>query len=244
MGPRLPRRSDNLLSLHVNPQIAKTKIQKEVFLKRVAGPFDFPSFPNLQVSPLGLVHKKDGDMRIIHHLFYPENLSVNEFLDPTACSVHYSNIDQAAEMIALAGRGAYLAKTDIKSAFRLLPVSPGDFDRLGFSFQGKFYFDKMLPFGSSISCALSDKFSSFLNWLTHKYSHNNFNIHYLDDFLFCGSSYSSNCHHSFQTFRTICSDISVPISYEETVEPTYVLTFLGIELDSQNMTKWGLWYLL
>lgn len=38
MGPRLPRRSDNLPSLHVNPQIAKTKIQKEVFLKRGGWP--------------------------------------------------------------------------------------------------------------------------------------------------------------------------------------------------------------
>lgn len=62
-------------------------------------------------------------------------------------------------MIALAGEGAFLAKTDIKSAFRLLPVSPGDFDRLGLRFQGIFYVDKMLPFGSSISCALFDKFA-------------------------------------------------------------------------------------
>lgn len=94
------------------------KIKKEVFLKRVAGPFDFPPFPNLQVSPPGLIPKKDGDMRIIHHRYYPENVSVNNFIDPTACSVQYSNIDQAVKMIALAGRGAFLAKCDIKSAFR------------------------------------------------------------------------------------------------------------------------------
>lgn len=139
-------------------------------------------------------------------------------------------------MIALAGKGAFLAKTDIRSAFRLLPVSRGDFDLLGFRFQGKYYFDKMLPFGSSVSCVLFDKFASFLHWLTQRYSQNNFIIHYLDDFLFCGSSYSSNCHHSLQVFRTICSDIGVPIAYEKKVEPTHVLTFLGSELDSKNMT--------
>lgn len=65
-----------------------------MFLKRVAGPFDFPTFYNLQVSPLGLVSKKDGDMYLIHHLFYPENVSVNGFIDPTACSVQSSYIDQ------------------------------------------------------------------------------------------------------------------------------------------------------
>jgi hypothetical protein len=50
-----------------------------------------------------------------------------------------------------------LAKTDIKSAFRLLRVSPSEFDQLGFSFDNKFYFDKCLPFGASISCSLFEK---------------------------------------------------------------------------------------
>lgn len=65
MGPRLLRRSDNLSSLHVNSQIAQTKIQKEVFLKRVAGPFDFPPVSNLQASPLDLGPEKDGDMLLL-----------------------------------------------------------------------------------------------------------------------------------------------------------------------------------
>lgn len=98
-------------------------------------------------------------MCIIHHLSYSENVSVYDGINPTACSVQYKNIGQAAEMIALAGEGVFLAKTDIKSAFRLLPVSPGDFDRFGLRFQGIFYVDNMLPFGSSISCALFDKFA-------------------------------------------------------------------------------------
>lgn len=38
----------------------------------------------------------------------------------------------AAAMIARLGSGAYLAKSDIKSAFRLVPVSSTDFDLLGF----------------------------------------------------------------------------------------------------------------
>lgn len=42
-------------------------------------------------------------MHPIHHLPYPENLSVNGFMDSTACSVQYSNKDQGAEIKALAG---------------------------------------------------------------------------------------------------------------------------------------------
>lgn len=70
MGLRLPWRSDNL-HLQVNLQIPKNKIQEEVFLKRVADPFDFSPFPNLQVSPQGLVPKKDGDMHLIDHSLLP-----------------------------------------------------------------------------------------------------------------------------------------------------------------------------
>lgn len=77
-----------------------------------------------------------------------------------------------------------------------LNVSPGDFDLLGFRFQGKYYFEKILPFGSSISCAFFDKFATFLHWLTQKYSHNNFIIHYLDDFLFV-------VYHIHQTATTL-----------------------------------------
>jgi hypothetical protein len=71
-------------------------------------------------------------------------------------------------MINRIGNGGKLAKTDIKSAFRLLRVSPSDFDQIGFSFDNKFYFDKCLPFGASISCSLFEKFSTALHWFTEQ----------------------------------------------------------------------------
>lgn len=50
-------------------------------------------------------------------------------------------------MIHLLGKGTLFAKTDIKSAFRLLSIYPGDFDLSGIKLGDKFYFDKCLPFG-------------------------------------------------------------------------------------------------
>lgn len=55
--------------------------------------------------------------------------------------------------------GSLLAKSDIKSTLRLLPISPGDFDLFGFQLAVYFYFDKMVTFGSLISFALGK------NWL-------------------------------------------------------------------------------
>lgn len=59
------------------------KLDKEVSLGRMAGPFDEIPFPTFRVSPVGLVPKKDGDFRLIHHLFYPDFNSANYYIDQT-----------------------------------------------------------------------------------------------------------------------------------------------------------------
>lgn len=45
------------------------------------------------------------------------------------------------------GPGALLAKIDIKSAYRIIPVHPSDRPLLGMSFQRQVYIDASLPFG-------------------------------------------------------------------------------------------------
>lgn len=65
-------------SAHIQPESIDQKIQKEIIAGRVQWPFDNKPFSDLQSSPLGLVEKKEpGEFRIIHHLSYPENQSIN-----------------------------------------------------------------------------------------------------------------------------------------------------------------------
>jgi hypothetical protein len=45
------------------------------------------------------------------------------------------------------GKGTLLAKIDIKSAYRLIPVHPHDRKYLGMLWKGNLYIDAMLPFG-------------------------------------------------------------------------------------------------
>ena len=196
---------------------------------RVAGPFPQPPFPTLQVSPLGLVPKKDGDYRLIHRLSYPENASINCFIDSEQSSVKYSTIDDAAAIIAMLSRGTYLAKTDIKSAFRLLPVNNSDFDLLGFHFNHAFYYDKMLPLG-----AIWDIFACFLHWLIVDRSQNSSILHYLDDFLFCGREYSIS-KDTLDTFLTLVIWVFYLLAIKQYTPHTFLL-FGGIEFSTQDMT--------
>ena len=57
-----------------------------------------------------------------------------------------------------------IRKKDIKSAFRLLPIYPGDFDLLDFKIGSNYYIDKCLPMGCSISCSTLEHFSTFIHW--------------------------------------------------------------------------------
>ena len=125
---------------------------------RVAGPFNHLPMPTLRISPIFLTTKNNGDFRLIHNLSQPAENSVNDFIDSKFRSVRYSSIDDAVRLVKRIGHAGRLAKVDVKSAFRLLRVSPSDFDHLGFIFNNKYHYDKCLPMGASISCSLFEKF--------------------------------------------------------------------------------------
>ncbi|CAH2315539.1 Hypothetical predicted protein, partial [Pelobates cultripes] len=189
-----PSLADNLRSVVGKESILEDKLRKEVCLGRMAGPFDSPPFPNLRVSPLGLVPKKEpGSFRLIHHLSYPSGGSVNDDIDKEESHVRYASFDRALELVREAGKGALLAKSDIESAFRLFPVHPDCFHLLGCRFQGSFFFDMCLPMGCAISCSYFEMFASFLEWVVARVAGIESLTHYLDDFLFVGPRESDDC---------------------------------------------------
>ena len=225
-GPRMAFEAKNLKSAIQNPNIVRLKIKKELQAGRIAGPFTISPFKDLRVSPLGLVPKKEpGEFRLIHHLSYPEGESVNDYIDPKLCSVQYTKFDAAVQMVQHLGQGALLGKADIKSAFRLIPVSKDDFPLLGFKFDNLYYFDKALPFGCSISCAVFEKFATFLEWIVRKSCNVGDLEHYLDDYLFGGEKKTNHCTVMMETFFKLCQSLGVPIADEKTEGPTTILVF-------------------
>ena len=226
----------NHQSVTNEPDIVSTKILKEINMQRYLGPFDAIPFDNVVISPLGLVPKKElNSYRLIHDLSFPEGFSVNSDIPQEASSVQYQNIENAIHLVKENGYNCLMAKADIEEAFRQIPINPMDRHLLGLSWNNHFYFDACLPFGSSSSCQLFEKFSSALQWILE----NKFNVkstsHLLDDFCFVGKAGSRECHKSLFTFFAVCEALGVPIKKEKTVLPSTVLTIYGIELDSNLM---------
>ena len=102
--------------------------KKEVCLKRVVRPFQKVPFKHFIQSPVGLVEKQNGDTQLIFHLSHPRNTdkSVNANTPKEKCTVQYRDLDNAIKLCLQVGKGCYLAKSDMKSAFRHLPIRPKD----------------------------------------------------------------------------------------------------------------------
>jgi hypothetical protein len=150
------------------------------------------------------------------------------------CSVQYKSFDAAINMVQNLGPNCELFKLDIKSAFRLMPVSPADFDQLGFKFGDEYYFDKCLPFGCSISCNVFNRFADFLEFVVKRKARSQNIIHYLDDFLGGGRSGTNEAKSLMETFIESMRQLNVPLAGEKTEGPKTILCFLGLELDSKK----------
>lgn len=234
-GPRMHCMAPNLISAVQNRTETLKKIQNEISFGRILGPFNCLPISTLRVSPIGLVPKPDGKWRLITHLSYPHDCSINSFIDPELCKVSYCSFDKILDKIYECGKGALMAKVDIKSAFRLLIVNPADFDLLGIYFEGQFYIDKCLPMGCAISCSLFEKFATFLHWAVEKASGTSMLDHYLDDFFFVGQEGTENCLNLMNNFQNLCRDLGVPIAENKTTGPTTVIEFLGLLIDTVLM---------
>lgn len=183
--------SPNLKSCLDHPNIVTQKLQTDIHIE---GPFSRLPLPNLRISPTGLVpQKSEGEFRLIQHLSYPSGSSVNDYIDKNFASVNYASFDDAVHKLLPLGQGALFAKTDIESAFRLIPIHPSDHDLLGFKFQGLYYYDSCLSMGASSSCAIFERFSSALEFIALQKLGIKDVVQILNDFLNLGPANSKIC---------------------------------------------------
>ena len=234
-GPRVGRFSKNHPSAVKSPDIINCKLAEEVRLGRIAGPFNSPPFEDLIISPLGLVPKSTpGEWRMIFDLSFPKGKSVNAGIPPDEATVQYTKFDEITRIIREEGPGCSLIKVDIKSAFRLIPINPDDFDLLGMCFEGNYYVDKCLPFGLSVSCAIFEKFSCFLEWAIKDHAATKQIIHYLDDFC-AGDKNSKRAGEILSKILQFFAYLGVPVAKEKIEGPATNLKFLGLEIDTVQM---------
>ena len=235
VGPHTPHLSRNLISASQHPLIISSELEKEVAAGRVLGPFEHIPTPSFRSSGLGAIPKKNGGWRMILHLSAPYGRSVNDGIHKEQFPIHYATVDDAVDLISRFGKGAILAKVDLKAAFRMVPIHPDDWDLLGMQWQGNFYMDTCLPFGLRSAPFLFNQFAEALHWILHT-NHHVDAVHYLDDFLIVGSPGADQCASSVQETLRVCERLGIPVAMDKLEGPATCISFLGIMLDSEAQT--------
>ncbi len=90
------------------------------------------------------------------------------------------------EAILELGRRSEMAKMDIKQAYRMVPVSPGDRPLLGMNWQGTTFLDTVLPFGLRSAPKVFNALANALQWVALGRGVSCL-FHYLDDYITLGA---------------------------------------------------------
>ena len=186
-------------------------LKSELEAQRILGPFPLCKLPcNIHISPIGIIPKRhqENKWRLVVDMSSPKNASINDGIAPSLTSLSYIHIQDVIKHILTLGPGALLAKIDIKSAYRIVPVHPDDRPLLGMSFQGQVYVDATLPFGlrsaPKIFNALADALLLILK--QHGVSHL---LHYLDDFITLGQPGELQCQINCNIIHGICKLLGI-----------------------------------
>ena len=236
VGENYITRPKNLLSANANKAKVSEAINNELTRGHTAGPFVFPPFPDLHCSPIGAVPKPDGSVRLIMDLSQPRGQSVNEHIDKDEFSVQYTHFDRATDLVLAAGRNCLMSKVDIKHAFRLMPVKPSNWKLLGFFWEGYFFIDVRLSFGLRSSPGIFGRFADLICWVLKTVFGLDALIHYSDDFFLVSCIYEGVARADLQRMIEAFIQLNIPLAPEKILGPATILIYLGILIDSGNMT--------
>uniref|UniRef100_A0A1X7UWK3 Reverse transcriptase domain-containing protein n=1 Tax=Amphimedon queenslandica TaxID=400682 RepID=A0A1X7UWK3_AMPQE len=124
---------------------------------------------------------------MITDLSFPEGSSVNYGVDPALCSLEYTSVNRVAEVIADLGVDTLLAKIDIKSVYRMIPVHSADRPLVGWKWEGQVFVDSALPFGLCSAPKIFIAVADVSEWCFQQ-AEVLYVDHYLDDYIVLGAS--------------------------------------------------------
>lgn len=162
----------------------------------------------------------------------PGGASVNDGINPDKFSLHYITVDKVIRLVSQFGRRALMAKFDVESAYRNVPIHPLDWYLLGMKWRHYFYVDLALPFGLRSAPYIFNSTADLVEWILMNNHQIPDLLHYLDDFLTAGPPDSPQCALNLTVALAVCDRLGLPLNPGKCVGPSSVLTVLGIELDS------------
>ena len=229
---KLKQCSRNLKSVSENPSVVDEYLRAELETGKIRL---HSSESKLNCSPIGIVPKphQPGKFRLIVDLSAPKGQSVNDGISQELFLLNYTSVDEATELVMACGKGALMAKLDLRSAYRMVPVHPDDQVLLGLKWNSNCYIDQALPFGLRSAPKIFTVVADGLTWALIRSGISNV-LHYLDDFFFCSAHQLPDCQYALNTAIPLCQQLGLPVAPHKVEKPSTSIQFLGIEIDSQS----------
>lgn len=225
---------DNHPSADINSpsfQKATAQILEEVSM----GNYRKADEPPLIVSPLGVIPKRDGGVRLIHDCSRPVNASVNSYAGDMD-KQRFQSVDSATKLVT---PNAWMAKLDLKSAYRSVSISKHSQKVTGLKWilEGTpcYFIDTKLPFGSKLAPNIFHRLTQAVKRIMSRKGFTNIVV-YLDDFFICEPT-MSQCAHALAVLVKLIRKLGFLINWNKVVDPTQTLTFLGVEICTKTMEK-------
>lgn len=225
----------NMPSAREQAEVVDEYLGKECSEGRMVGPLNPKDWPGIHISPFGVIPKStQGKWRLITNLSAPQHFSVNDGISRDLSSLSYITVDSIVEQVRRLGQGTLLAKMDIQSAYRIVPVHKEDRCLLGVKWRDQLYVDCALSFGLRSACKIFTSIADAVEWIASKRGAHGI-AHYLDDYIVVGAPLSGECERSLQILLDLCAELGIPVAVQKGQDPTTCLIFLGIEFDTMRM---------
>lgn len=186
------------------------------------------------ISPIAAIEKTDGDVRLIHDLSSPINLSLNDYAAKDEC--RYESIK---ETIPLLKPGMFMAKCDLRWAYRHVPIKKAHYSLTGlqWTFSGQnmptTLVDSAFPFGARKSPSHFNRITKAIKRCMLRLGFNC--AVYLDDFLLFEHTFNK-CALALASLIKLLRKLSFRINWKKVCDPQQSITFLGLNIDTQAGT--------
>lgn len=189
------------------------------------------------ISALGAIpkNKEQTKFRLIHDASRPYGTAINDFAhhDP----FKYQSIQDAVNLIK---PGDWLAKIDLQNSFRSVGIKVDNYGATGLKWRFKgqkrdtFFVDTRASFGAKRSPEIFNELSQSVLAIMRTKGFYNIVV-YCDDFLIIASS-KEECRRTMLQLMKVLRKLGFSINYNKVLGPAQIMIFLGIELNTIEMT--------
>lgn len=184
------------------------------------------------IHSMGVIEKKDSQkIRPITDCSQPSGSSVNSYMCSVQNRFHYVTVDQVVNHI-FERKCVFMSTIDLANAYRSVMIRPSDRSYFGLAFDGQFYVDNCLCFGSRSAPFIFNRITDAVCRYMRDKGVLCFN--YLDDIICLSRDFDSGVNDQLDLIKTL-RYLGFYVAWKKICSPTKVCVYLGIEIDTENM---------